>query len=252
MKIAICDDDKSVVTKLSHYLKQKSDKMHEGVMEVWVYHCGEDFLKDVESGMKFHIVFMDIEMGTMNGIAVGHQFRKNSEYDDVIFIYISSHRTYSQELLDIGNVRFIRKPISKELDIVFTRAVAQAQKYIDKTPAKFIYTVNKDLFSVNLDMIVYLKSSGKFLELYIWDNVKREIILTDRYYSTIADATKQLPNEKFFQCERAHVVNLAFVKRTLKSSFILMDVSGTQLPIGKTYRAQVQKVFFNHRGIVRG
>jgi len=38
---------------------------------------------------------MDIEMETMNGIAVGHQFRKCVNHDEVTLIYISSHESYS-------------------------------------------------------------------------------------------------------------------------------------------------------------
>jgi DNA-binding LytR/AlgR family response regulator len=227
--------------------------MQNFAMQVFVYHSGEDFLKAVDSGMAFHIVFMDIEMETMNGIAAGHQFRKNTDSYDVVIIYISSHNTFSDELLDIGNVRYIMKPYCEEkLDMAFDRAYTQATKHMEKTPQNEIfYTVGKDQISVETENLVYLKSTKNLVSLYIWDSGSKSIRYLDKFYSTINEAMIQLPQENFFRCERSHIVNLAYVKQVWGTALVLSD-NMTEIPIGKTYRAEVKKAYFRHRGIHYG
>ncbi|MDR2571414.1 MAG: LytTR family DNA-binding domain-containing protein [Oscillospiraceae bacterium] len=248
MKIAICDDDVLFTDELCLYIKKKNLQMQEYDLQVYVYHSGEDFLKAVESGMVFQIVFMDIEMGAMNGITVGHQFRKSSNCDDVVIIYISSHNTYSEDLLDVGNVRYIKKPFSEDkLNNAFDRGVAQAIKYMAKVPFKFIYTVNKDKIMIDSNEIVYFKSAGKFIEIYKIDSTDRNIHFFDKFYSNIPEIIKRLPKEYFYQCERSHVVNLEYVYQIRSTSFVLTDNKNTQIPIGKTFRQEAKKAFFHNR-----
>jgi len=249
VKIAICDDDLSFTNQLKNYIVKKGAQMQGHTFQVTVYHCGEDFLRDVALGVSFNLVFMDIEMDTMNGIAVGNQFRENSDCDDVIIIYISSHNTYSDELLDIGNVRFIKKPYSEEkLDIAFDRAVTHTIKYMKKIPQKFVYTVNKDSISVDTDNIVYLKKTRKVIEIYTW-NSDKSIQYLDKFYSSISETIKQLPQESFFQCERSYIVNFAYVGQAWNTVFVMADVGSTHIPIGKTYRLKAKAAYFRHMGV---
>jgi len=249
MRIAICDDDLSLTNQLKDYLAKKETQMQDHTFKVTVYHCGEDFLAAALSGEMFHIIFMDIEMESMNGITAGHQFRKISDSDEAVIIYISSHNSFAGELLDVGNVRFVKKPCSEEkLDTAFERAVAQAINYMEKTPQKFFYTTYKDKSSVSTDKLVYMKSTKNTISLYTWDSKERIIQYFDKFYSTIPEVIKQLPPERFFRCERSHIVNLFYVQKLWSSAFVLADKSNTEIPIGKTYRAQAKDAFFSYRG----
>jgi len=249
IRIAICDDDRKLARNLKQHLEQKSEQMQDIMLQIILYHSGENFLHDVENGVTFHIVFMDIQMEAMNGVAVGHQFRKCADRDDIIMIFISSHITYSEALLDIGNVRFVRKPFVKEkLDDAFNRAVSQVLKYKEKIPRLFYYRLSAEIFSVDVDKIAYLKNNRKIIELFVWNPSKKEINSLERFYSSIPEALDQLPKENFFQCERSHVVNLAYVQQVRSTYFSLVDVDNTHIPIGKTYRSKAKDLFFQHRG----
>jgi len=253
LKIAICDDDISFTGQLEKYVKKKGAQMQETILQVSVYHSGEDFLQDIECGESFNIVFMDIEMGAMNGIAAGHQFRRISDSDEVVIVYISNHDSFSDELLEVGNVRFVKKPYSEEkLDIAFGRAVAQAIKYIEKAPQKFLYTTYKDSASVNTDKIVYLKSTKNTISIYAWDSSEKSIQFFDKFYSTVPEVLKNLPQESFFRCERSHIVNLLYVQKIWTTAFVLSDNDDTEIPIGKTYRQEAKEAFFSYRGRQHG
>lgn len=251
MKIAICDDDASFTENLAKYIRKRSAEIETTEIQVFVFHSGEDFLSAVESKNSFDIVFMDIEMGGMNGITVGNHLRNQSDCDDVVIIYISSHTSFSDALLDVGNVRFIKKPCSIEkLDFIFDRAIAQVHKYMERTPSKFVYTVHKDNLTVDTNRLVYLKGTGKLISIYIWDSTNKRIKYADKFYSSVSEAIKQLPQESFVRCARSLIVNLAYVEQLRSAAFILADEKETQITIGKTYRLEAKKAYFSHMGMV--
>jgi len=244
VQIAICDDDRKLANNLKLHLEQISEKMHDIMLKICIFHSGEDFIHTIEKGNMFNIVFMDIEMGEMDGVAVGHRFRKCADRDDTILIYISSYDSYSTALVNIGNVRFLRKPLDYDkLVEVFDRAVSQVIKHQNRVPMQFNYKINTQAFSVDAEQIVYLKSSRKVIELFSW-NQKKEIISVDKFYSSLAEALEQLPSERFFQCERSHVINLTYVRQMRVTYFSLIDANHTHIPIGKTYRQTAKDTFF--------
>jgi len=222
--------------------------MHDIKICIQIYHSGENFLCAVENGVIFDIVFMDIQMDGKNGIIVGQQFRESVDRDDVMLIYISSHDIYSERLLDIGNVRFIKKPFTyDEVDKVFNRALSQVFKYKEKAPNLFHYKLNTDVFSVDTELITYLKVNNKITELYKWVRQNKEIISTDKFYLSLSATLEQLPNERFIQCERSHIINLAYVRQMRNAYFSLIDINNTTIPIGKTYRQKVREAFFRYK-----
>jgi len=101
---------------------------------------------------------MDIQMGAMSGVDAGQALRMLPDGDDTILVYISSHDSYFEELVQLGSFRFVRKPIDeKELDDVFNRALMQAMKYCKASaaPSLFKFTIGSEPFTVKTNEIAY-------------------------------------------------------------------------------------------------
>jgi len=250
IRIAICDDDMNVIESIRRYLEEKDKQLQGEQLSVSTYSSGEDFLRDIESGTSFHIVFMDIQMDGMNGVEVGHRLRARPDGDDTIMIYVSSYDSYQGELLDVGGIHFTKKPINEaKLDRIFGRALNQAIKYkgVANRPRQFWYKINTEAFSARIDEIAYMKNDKKMVELYMMDQTEKVICFRDRFYSSIADVMEQLPEERFVQCERSYVVNLDYICRMRNDSLILVDNDQVQIPIGRAYREHTKAQYFKRR-----
>ena len=250
IRIAICDDDRNVTAAIRQYLQTKAEQIPAKTLSVSLYHSGIDFLRDVENGGVFHIVFMDIQMDGLNGVEVGKIFREQPDNDSTILIYVSSHNSYAEALLDIGNIRFLKKPIdTRALDRIFNRVFEQTMRYKEvlNQQHSFYFNVNKETHAVKMHEIVYMKSSGKSIELHVWNKANDTICFMDKFYSSIHAAQEQLPTEQFVQCGRWYIVNLDYVQRFTTNSLTLTDAERTQIPVGNAFRESIKRAYLGRK-----
>jgi len=248
--VAICDDDRKLAADLKIDLERISKDVQNAEIQVALYNSGEEFLCAVENDMIFHIVFMDIEMGNVNGIEAGLVLREKAEIDDTIIIYISNHENYADALVNVGIFRFMQKPIvMDQLERYFTRALNQVVKSANKTnePTKLHYKINRKLHTIHMDEIAFIRNTTKLLELYLWNVECESISRKDSFYSSIAEVMKKLPNELFVQCSRSHIVNLNYIKNLVDSDFILADKDETKIRINRTFKS-AKTAYMKFRG----
>jgi len=247
--IAVCDDDRKVTEYLCRYLEAQNKKLEAVSISISVYHSGAALLLDIGRGSVFHILFLDIEMVGLNGIEVGQLFRKKPNGDDAIIIYISGHNTYFRELVDIGAFRFLSKPLKvDELEQVFEKALHQAVKYKNAmTPRRFAFKLGADIHSICTDEIVYMQNRKRIVSLYTWNDAEKSPSLAHKFYAKMEDVAEQLPEEHFVRCGRSNIVNLKYVQRLARDSFVLRD-QVTMVAVGKTYKEEMKKKFFWYLG----
>jgi len=214
IRISICDDDMVFTDNLKQYLKIKNEKLQSEKLNVSVHRSGEGFLTSLEHSPLPHIVFMDIEMAGITGIQVGHALKSMPNGDDVILIYMSSHDSYYEGVAHVGNFRFLTKPIHyAKLDDVLNKAISKVLKDVGNRARNFLYHINKDIFSIRVNEIVYLKCHNKTISIYTWGDQDKSISFHDNTYSSITATVEQLPSTHFIQCERSHIINLDYVRR---------------------------------------
>ena len=193
IRIAICDDDIDAIDEIRRHLMLAENQPHDMGMEIEAFHSGEDFLSGVEQGGSFSIVFMDIQMGGIDGVETGGILRKTPGGDEVILIYMSSHDSYYEGIAYVGSFGFVKKPIASEkLGAIIGRALPLAVKQSKNRKKVFLYNVNKDIHSVAIDDIAYLKSRKRMVEIYTWDEAKEEIKLSDPAQSSALFSQKAL------------------------------------------------------------
>lgn len=111
INIAICDDDK-IFTGTAEALLIELARKYSLTVKIELYYKGEDLVKDISKGLKYDIIYLDIEMGNLNGVSAARYIR---EIDlDVILIYISNYEEYLREVFEVNTYRFLDKPIDKE------------------------------------------------------------------------------------------------------------------------------------------
>lgn len=88
MKIAICDDEQVMMEHICELVKQyRPDYMVE------LYGCGEALLEDAQL---YDLIFLDIEMPSINGMEVAENLRKMQYSGEIIFL--TGYMVYKRHL----------------------------------------------------------------------------------------------------------------------------------------------------------
>ena len=117
MRIAICDDEKS----MGQILEEKVKKLlPDAVVEKYL--SGDDL---ISSGFKPDILFMDIQMPGKDGMETARIVRQNNK--DMILIFVTAVEEYVFQAFDVGAFHYLVKPF---LDDKFEEVVKRAIKTI--------------------------------------------------------------------------------------------------------------------------
>ena len=106
-QIGICDDENSTCSELENILIDYF-KVSGLNVQVNVWNCAEDFMRDVPLKVKVDLLFLDIELPNYNGIYVGEYIRNDINNYAMHIIYVSSKTNYAMELFKIHPYDFIR------------------------------------------------------------------------------------------------------------------------------------------------
>ena len=114
MRIAICDDEVSIVQILEEKIKKL---LPDAVIDKYL--SGDEL---IASGSKPDILFLDIQMPGMDGMETAKMLRQDNE--DMILIFVTAAEEYVFQAFDVGAFHYLVKPFSDEkLKEVVTKAV---------------------------------------------------------------------------------------------------------------------------------
>ena len=102
-RILVCDDDTSVVSFLTLFLKK------EGFGEVDVASCGKEALEKIRN-VVYHLVLLDIRLPDMDGIQALQRIKEINSKIDVIMITGYPEMETAQQSVKLGAYDYIVKP----------------------------------------------------------------------------------------------------------------------------------------------
>lgn len=106
-RILVCDDDTSVVSFLTLFLKK------EGFGEVDVASCAKEALEKIRN-VVYHLVLLDIRLPDMDGIQVLQRIKEINSKIDVIMITGYPEMETAQQSVKLGAYDYIMKPFDLE------------------------------------------------------------------------------------------------------------------------------------------
>ena len=113
-KIAICDDVPVVCSEIKDIIMNLEDKAKYPKIEVGIFQSGEALIDSINEEGPYDLLFLDIELGEINGVEIGHIIREQMEDYVTKIVYISSKDIYDRQLFDVQPLHFIKKPIDPE------------------------------------------------------------------------------------------------------------------------------------------
>lgn len=225
MRIAICDDERTciedVIKHIDFFSKDNNIEMQQSI-----FTSGEEL---VDSGIKFDIAILDIEMDGMNGIKLGEQLRKHNPH--IILIYITAHKQYLDDALNLNAVRFFEKPIDSGR---FYRGLKDAIERIDNSTINFYLKDGTTTERINAKDIV-------FVEI---ENRKSKIVTLDKTYHSaehISFWNDNLVGTVFISPHKSYIINFNFVTSYERNYIILNEEYN--IPIAKSKQTEFYRQF---------
>lgn len=232
MNIAICDDDKKICSQIENilldYLNRNCLKL-----QVDVFFLGESLLSYMAQGHSYDLVYLDIEMGVINGVEVGRQIRKVIKDYVTEIVYISGKDGYDRQLFDVQPLHFIPKPIQASIVIDDLKlAMERAQK----SNVFFQYQKVHDIYKTLINDIIYFESQNREMKIV---TTKGE----DAFYGNLEDIELKVAGHQFLRIHRSFLINYNHVA-ILRYSEVVMSNEVT-LPISRTKRQAFRNLQIN-------
>jgi len=215
IQIALVDDDKDASNELQEKLQKFASENNEQ-FSISTYHEVVSFLDHYQS---VDIVFMDVEMPYLNGIAAAQKLRQIDE--KVVLIYVTNYMQYAVEGYEVNALGYLLKPInyarlSSVLKKTLSLLLQEAKGLLVKT--------SSGLKKVYPDELMYIEISGHLIEIH----TKSEVLET---WGSLKELEKKLPEGRFVRSTSNTVVNLSYVKGFENDDLVLSE--GSRLPISR-------------------
>lgn len=229
LRIAICDDEKSICNQLEEILERLGREFLENI-QIDIFYSGEELCQYLAANNYFDIIFLDIELKIMNGVEVGQTIRDRMLNETTQIIYISGKETYAMELFKIRPLDFIIKPFNYEkIKEIFKIAL----RIIQKNGNIFQYKIGHTTYNVLIKNILYFESRNREIIIH-------ETNATEVFYGKLKDVHENLRRFKFIQIHKSYLVNYNHVIK-LEYHQVTMS-SKVLLPISQANRKRIREL----------
>lgn len=217
-KIIILDDDQQFAAILREKVKPYFQQEDEIVLL-------EKFNQDYFENNDIELVFLDIEMGVVNGIDVAKEIKRSVA--SPIIIFVSNQEGLIHNTLEIQPLYFIRKT---KLDRDIKSAISLLRTVNFRNDA----TIEAGGVVIKVNDILYIESSDHKITFYLKDDK-----FTCR--GTLDAVLKKTEEHDFVRAHRSFVLNVRQVDRHYRSRVILK--TGEKLEIGRKFQDSVKEKY---------
>lgn len=174
------------------------------------------------------VVFLDIEMDGINGLAIASRLPENT-----CFIFTTAYLRYALEGFDLDAVDYLHKPFSYDrFRTAFSKALRRIGRRQLQTTSQCI-TVKQDYSNINIpiDDILYIEATEGYSKIFrvSGDCIVSRILLKNVF--------ALLPKEHFVRIHRSFIVSRQKIMSFSKQEIILSD--GSSLPVGRQYASDL-------------
>lgn len=225
-RIAVCDDNDAVCSAIENIIDDffKTEKIH---YEIDSFQSGEELLKELNDHVKYDLIYLDIELAQLNGVAVGRYIRENLLDDYTQIAFISAKSSYALELFQIRPIHFLVKPFTPRQVIGVLEKAMELQGRQIKI---FSYKTGKVENRIPYKDIMYFSSETKKINIHTRSR-------KDTFYGKLSELN--LPSTEFIQIHKSFIINKQYVKR-FKFDCVLLS-NDEELPISRAYRKIVRE-----------
>lgn len=219
MRILVCDDEERYINELKVHIEEYL-RLHKIKAELYTT---RDPKKITNSELAFDLVFLDIQMPEIDGIALAKELKKRN--NKVILFFVTNFDEYQDEAMDLRIFRFFEKPLNVKR---LYSSLDRAMEYIDESYVDLFLYNNGEHQKILVDNIVYIKRENR--KVILTTNYQEEYITKE----SLEHWTEKLPNTFFYLVHKGFLVNLHYVT---KCSYTELYIDSVRIPIAPRKQA---------------
>ena len=244
-KVLVVDDEPAARQKLIHFLKEHSDfeVVAEARNGVEALECIDKFTPS--------LIFLDIQMPKLDGIAVASNLEFNKE---IAIVFVTGFNEYAIRAFELNAVDYLLKPYDKAR---LAKTLNRFREFSGKTqdfdipklvqdyrtdqhyPKTLLFKAEGTIEVAQADEIQWIESSGNYIKVCL----ERTAFIARQ---TLTGAQSQLDPAIFVRIHRSHVININEVIQVTpisKGDHTLQLRSGTELRLSRAYQESFFKIF---------
>lgn len=232
MKIAVCDDNTEYINTIEDYI----DELKLSDIEYDVFMSGEGILNQYERGYAdYDAVFLDMEMGKLDGIETANRIRKYDKH--IIIVFVTSHKRYMQRSFECTPFRFLLKPVNIQN---FKKTLDEIRIKISDYTETFIFLENKKRTRIYCSEVVFFESVSHWILIHTYEGKIHKM------RKSMTELLKTVDNNTFVRVHRAFMVNLMHIHQIGETEIVMHNYDQT-IPLSKTYKKELNDKFLNFK-----
>lgn len=223
IKIAFCDDDLSVLTEIEALLEQYRVKCNQEITDT-AFHSSLELMSEIEKGMRFDILFLDVIMPGENGINVAKEIR---QYDTAIkIIFLTSSSEFAVQSYTVGAYFYQIKPVCGEkffplMDSVISECNEEQKRSL-------VLRCKSGITRIDLNRLEYCEVIGRTLLFHLENGMVLEST------GKLDELCSQLTQYKnFLRPHRSFLINMEYIQNISYKAITMDNLAQIPIPHGK-------------------
>ena len=230
MKTAVCDDDELSLERIQNMLQTYKE-----IKSCDIYNDINELFVKVEAGMRYDLVFMDVEWKTQKEDGIQYAARLSAQYPDMQIIFVTAYNDrFSQKIFwqPVNLCGYLVKPVSEEnLSVLLKKAEGNCLANRSNT---LIVQYKGTAERIACNSILYMESRAH----QIWIFTLTGTIMV---YEKLDEYEKGL-KEGFLRTHKSYLVNMQYIRRIDRKGVILQN--GVILPVSKSCYQRAREKYF--------
>jgi len=230
LRIGICDDEPLSIDYISHYIEKWAEK-HNYILHTHTFSNAEQFLFDYESDQNFDILFLDIQMGNMNGMDLARKIRETDSSVQIIFI--TALIDYISDGYEVSALHYLLKPVNEEK---LYSVMDRASQNVYKLENYVLLTIDQVTQRIPINSIIYVEAFAHYIRITTAES-------SFEVRENLTSLAEKLGNH-FVRPHRSYLINLKYIHRISKTEVFLDN--GTSIPLSRYNYQNVNQAFIDY------
>lgn len=223
IKAAFCDDEPAVLEEMGDLFEKYSTACGQKAVYA-LFQSPLEILAEIEKGMRWDVLFLDIFMPGQNGIDVAKEIRQRDM--DVKIIFLTTTAEFAVESYTVGAYFYQMKPVCEAVFFELMKSVAEACERARQDG--LLLCTKSGVRRIDLEKLVYCEVIRRTLFFYM---VNGEVFECG---GGMEDLCKKLmPFGQFLRPHRSFLVNIEHIKSISYKKIVLSGGVNVPVPHGK-------------------
>lgn len=212
IKVAFCDDDASALSEISALLDLYCEKTEQDITYA-TFSSSLELLSEIEKGMRFDILFLDVMIPGENGVSTAKEIRQRDNVVKIIFL--TSSAEFAVQSYAVDAYYYKMKPIGEE-DFFWLMDSALGECLKTKQRSLVLRCKN-GITRIDLSKLKYCEVIGRTLVFHMEDGK-----VLEKMGSMDELCSQLIQYDNFLRPHRSFLVNMEYIQ-SISHKIILMD-----------------------------